>query len=967
WDVDTGAYIVEPGAYSIRAAKSAADAGTATALTVTAAQGATPAAARSLNRQVLAETFDDYSNFKGDTSDIELVSSSLDFHSNTAVQFRQDGGWINFKNVAVPAGATKLTVKAGSDRASNLKVYAVPPGTDPATLAGLTPITAITLGDTRPVSGLPTGLGIGPIAVKDQTFLLNRPYPGTPKGQNDLDPAGQPHKDAYVKPDWQTLYKNVAIPAGNHDIYIVADRRGPRVEWLKLGSAFDEAQSVAISNAYNLDSIRADGGTLELRADLTPGTSVDEVTWRVRDLDGATTSLATITQAGLLRASGSANGSVRVRATADSGVWTEKVIPITNQLDSDKVAIDGQPKTIDYITLRTGAAYGPTDSIQRHRGTNLQTVVASELFSENPDNYYLGGTYLTVPNSEFDWTIAGADGQPTELATVDAAGLVTATGQGDGDVVVTAVLKGNPLVFAARTITLQNQGYKNPAKVIQAENYDATTAEAATATTWAMGGNEMGLYVPFAAGSAWTYKNVDFATMDLKSAAVRLASGAAGATAGAVEVWIDGPTAADGGTRLTSVGVTTPANQVEYQTYAGSIPGSVSGVHDVYLVTNADFRVNWFSFAGTAGSNLVVLQAALAAYADYLNRESEYTPGSFQAFRTAYSAGQAIVAAGTATESVVAAAITALQTAVAGLAEAVDTSVLTGLIEAAEAILADSGSYIPASIAGLAAEVQAARDLIASPTLTPGEVVAAATSLARAISAAALKGDTSALEALAGFVDDLAQDRYTPASWAPVAAARTAANAVLTAAEPSAGQVETALGSLTSALNGLKLRASKAGLGTIIAVAEVIAANIGAYSPASVAGLPEALAAAQAIAADDDATSAQVASAQSALLAQVAGARLRAATGGLAAAVERAASSDLDSDSPAAAAVSAAATAGQTVLEDPDATQGEVDAAAGAVTGALAGLSPARVAKAPKVLKAPKAKTRGKAVAGAKS
>jgi hypothetical protein len=94
----------------------------------------------------------------------------------------------------------------------------------------------------------------------------------------------------------------------------------------------------------------------------------------------------------------------------------------------------------------------------------------------------------------------------------------------------------------------------------------------------------------------------------------------------------------------------------------------------------------------------------------------------------------------------------------------------------------------------------------------------------------------------------------------------------------SVDDVDEAFSGLQDALNDLVLRAAKAGLKSAIDVAGVIVANASAYVPASLVGLAEAHTAAQTVYADADATSAQVGATQSALVAKIALARLRAAS-----------------------------------------------------------------------------------------
>ncbi|MBM9506905.1 glycoside hydrolase family 3 N-terminal domain-containing protein [Actinacidiphila acididurans] len=602
WDVETGAYIVEPGAYRIKAAKSSSDAGKDVTLQVTTANGGRAAAHRDLNRQALAEDFDDYSDLGGRMTDIELLSASDAFHSDTAVEFRHDGAWIAFKDVAMPAGTKWLTLRAGSDRTGTVKVYALPAGSPATALKSASPLASFPVQDTRPVPNLPTGLGRGPIAVSGQPYG-NLPYPGSPAGQNGKDAGGQPYRYAYIKPGWMNTAAKVSAPSrsggSRYDVYVVAERRGTRLEWLKFGTAQETTQKIAIAEQDTLDSIRERGGTLALSAELTPATSVSPVQWSVSAPNGSPTRLATINAGtGVLQATGGGNGTVLVTATSGDSRATREVL-VTNQRAADQVTIGAKAMTVDYILLRTGSGFGPNDNIQRFKGTNQQTAVYSGLFSENPNAYYLAGTYLTVPDSELKWQVTGTDGGPTALATVDAVGLVTATGTGDGEVVVTATLVRNPDITGRRVLTLTNQAPKNAYTMIQAENYDATTGDKAAATTWGFGGNQFGLQIPMPAGSTWTYRNVDFGHTGPDRAEIRLAPDDTTRNL-TVQIWADAPTTASGGTLLATVQAATSGNNVLYDTFTAQIAGKIAGVHDIFLTPSAPTRLNWFAFAAAA-------------------------------------------------------------------------------------------------------------------------------------------------------------------------------------------------------------------------------------------------------------------------------------------------------------------------------------------------------------------------------
>lgn len=617
WDVEREGFIVEAGDYQIKAAKSSSDSGVASSLSVTLSNGGSIAAERDLNRVALAETFDDYSNLGGGVADIELVSSSIDFHSNTAVQFRQNGAWINFKNVNIPEGTSVLTMKVGSDRDGAIKVYQLPAGSDADALASAQPAATIDLSDSRPVPSLPTGLGIGPFSVTNETLLNNTPNPGSPVGQDGLDVNGIPYKYAYLDPEYKTESAVVSVEPGSWDIYLVTESRGSQIEWFKFGSELDTTESLDITNINQLSSILEKGGSLPLRADLSPVSSVSDVSWAVTNLDGSATAIAQISEDGVLTAAGAGNGTVLVTVESN-GKSASREILVTNQLDSDKAVVDGVPKTVDYLMLRTGTSFGATDNIQRFEGTNQQTAVFAELFSENEDNYYLSGKrYLEVTADQIDWTITDLNGAPTDIATVSDSGLVAATGIGDGKVVVTAALKSNPDITVSRAITLSNQSTKDPFKMVQAENYDvfefepaaagesaatapapaygATAAPGSAATAFGRGGNEFGLYVPTTAnGTKIGYKNIDFGSVGSDKAYFRIAS----AVPSYASLWIDGYTEGQGGKQIATLEIPGTGNDFVYKTFSVSLNEIVTGEHDVYLVfPGAVSRINWFQFA----------------------------------------------------------------------------------------------------------------------------------------------------------------------------------------------------------------------------------------------------------------------------------------------------------------------------------------------------------------------------------
>jgi uncharacterized repeat protein (TIGR02543 family) len=607
WDVEIGDYIVEPGNYTIAVGSSsavAAEVGNSATLTVTAGNGGTAAAARNLTGKLtLAENMDDYSNVGGAVDDVEFVSSSPAYDSNTAIQFRKDGAWAAYKNVTL-AGETSLAIRAGSDRPATVSVHAVSAGTAFTGSEGAQ-IASFAIGNTRPSGNNAVNLGIGPVA----------PYPGSADGQ-----ITAPN---YEKPALRTFSANFgALTADQYDVYVVTDARGVVLEWLQF-DAPSTATGVSISNLYLQDSIREQGGTLQLVADLAPVTATSPVAWSVVNKVGAGSALASIDSKGLLTAAGAGNGTVTVTATAGAGeASATKDILVTNQISANKAVIeDVGPRTVEFMMLSQQSIldlsfwipgffivtnFSVSDSISKYRGSIEQTAMFSELLSEhaapvnpsegNHEGYYLPGDVLSIPADQIAWELKAGDGvSPTTLATISDTGVVTAAGTEDGKVTVVATLKNNPDIVTTRAITLQNQGAKDGSVIIQAENFDVAPGTAALAVgatyqaTAAATGNELGLYaqasltVPAGGhigdhGEALTlYKKVDFGTD-----ADRLYLRTSAAAGNKAEVWIDAPNITENGVFLGLFDITATGAAI-YETQKFPLNDKISGVHDLYI------------------------------------------------------------------------------------------------------------------------------------------------------------------------------------------------------------------------------------------------------------------------------------------------------------------------------------------------------------------------------------------------
>ncbi|MDF9406770.1 Ig-like domain-containing protein [Pelotomaculum isophthalicicum JI] len=193
--------------------------------------------------------------------------------------------------------------------------------------------------------------------------------------------------------------------------------------------------AITVSGEAYADSITANGGTLQMYADVLPANADNTtVTWSVTALDGTATTKATISSTGLLTAAGnaSANGDVLVKATANdgSGIYGTKTIHISGQIDLvTSITVTGQ-NNVSAITTSGG-------TLQM-----LATVLPA------------------TANQTVIWAVYAANGtDSTTIATIDTNGLLTASGLAgnNGDVVVKAKAIDGSGVSGTKTINISNQ------------------------------------------------------------------------------------------------------------------------------------------------------------------------------------------------------------------------------------------------------------------------------------------------------------------------------------------------------------------------------------------------------------------------------------------------------------------------------------------------------------------------------
>ncbi|MDX2190010.1 MAG: glycoside hydrolase family 30 beta sandwich domain-containing protein, partial [Bacteroidota bacterium] len=185
------------------------------------------------------------------------------------------------------------------------------------------------------------------------------------------------------------------------------------------GNVFVAATSVSVSGTNSVTVITSPGGTLQLLSNVNPATVIDKsVTWTLQTLTGK----GFIDATGLL--TGSANGTVRVRATSNTTptVFGELV-----------VTISGQYQPVIGVTV---SGQGGVSAITTLAGT-LQMIG-----NFNPS---------TASNQSISWSLNPSSG----IASINSSGLLSALNNGIVTVIGTSV--DNPSFFSRFVVTISGQ------------------------------------------------------------------------------------------------------------------------------------------------------------------------------------------------------------------------------------------------------------------------------------------------------------------------------------------------------------------------------------------------------------------------------------------------------------------------------------------------------------------------------
>ena len=195
------------------------------------------------------------------------------------------------------------------------------------------------------------------------------------------------------------------------------------------------------------------------------------------------------------------------------------------------------------------------------------------------------------------------------------------------------------------------------------------------------------------------------------------------------------------------------------------------------------------------------LNALIQAANGYL--DGDYTTESLEALQAAITAAQTVAANDDATTAEVTQAITDLSDAIANLESiTLDTSALEHEIELVSEMIANIGNYVPSSVEGLQEKLDAAKTALSNAT-TQEEIDEATKTLREARLNARTKADTSALEELIAYINNLDLSAYTKESAQAVIQKLARAENVVNDPEVTQAEVDDMVKTLQASVDNL--------------------------------------------------------------------------------------------------------------------------------------------------------------------
>lgn len=193
------------------------------------------------------------------------------------------------------------------------------------------------------------------------------------------------------------------------------------------------------------------------------------------------------------------------------------------------------------------------------------------------------------------------------------------------------------------------------------------------------------------------------------------------------------------------------------------------------------------------------------------NKNSEdYTHASWQSLEDALSAADALLAKGHGSAQDLSKAAGDLADAIARLQELADKSALQALYD--DGLKLEESAYTKASWAAFANAMNEAKTVLDHENAAQSEVDQAEDKLSQAKEALVALGDKAALLALIEEAEALDEGEYTPNSWSAMQSALAAAKEVADNADASQKEIDDACAALESAIDALTARADKSAL-----------------------------------------------------------------------------------------------------------------------------------------------------------
>ncbi len=310
------------------------------------------------------------------------------------------------------------------------------------------------------------------------------------------------------------------------------------------------------------------------------------------------------------------------------------------------------------------------------------------------------------------------------------------------------------------------------------------------------------------------------------------------------------------------------------------------------------------------------------------NNSDDYTDDSIQALEDAISDAEDVINNPNSTPEDIADAIKAIEDAINNL---VDRSELADAIaDGNEIVNGDTSAYTSESVDALEDAIAAGETVYNDPDATQAEIDAATEAIRNALE--------NLLEEAVDNAEDIINnnsDDYTPDSIQDLQDAIDDAEDVINNPNSTPDEIKDAIDAIEDAINNLK--PDKSELAQAIADGNTIVnGDTTGYTEGSVDALEAAIAAGQAVYDDPDATVQEIADATAAILDAIAGLVDRSELADAIADGNEIVNGDTAGFTPESVdALEDAIAAGETVYNDPDATQAEVDAATEAIKNAL--------------------------------